>query len=151
MNRWLNAQIALGELGFDPPLEWVFISRANQVLRKAWDSDVWHWPYDRPKPTWLQMLAAERRALLKRLRADLVQDLRRVAQRRITAAYGTTSFEDELALRLRGEQTAEQDAARERLRARYRAIRDRIHAAKTEGHLLGIEIDNDDLWIEEGT
>ena len=152
MATWLNAGLALAELGFDPPLEWVFISPANQVLRKAWESEAWHWPYDRSKPSWLKMLAAERRALLRLRKADAMQALRREGRRRITAAYappgepGTFSFEDETAVRLRGENTPAQDADRERLRGRYRALKARIEATSTEAQLLAIDVRDHGLW-----
>ena len=144
--RWLNARLALAELGFDPPLEWVFITPANQVLRKAWESDAWHWPYDRAKPSWLKMLAAERRALLKHRKADRLQALRGEGQRRITAAYGAATFEEETALRLRGENAPQQDAERERLRGRYRALKARVEATSTEAQLLAIDVRDQALW-----
>ena len=48
------------------------------------------------------------------------------------AVYGEGFFDDEVALRLRNGHTLAQDGERDRLRVRYRAIKQQIEAADYE-------------------
>ena len=101
-----------------------------------------------PKPTFEQLVTAlvdkiERSAeLARKLRALKVE-----GSRRITAAYGAESWEDEVQRRLRRAHTPQQDAERERLRAAYAALRDwLLSPERTGAELAGFEPATDALW-----
>ena len=80
-------------------------------------------PAASPKPSWSQLLAARKAAEVKQLRAQHSKALKAECERRIMAAYGETTLNDEILLRLRNGHTAAQDVERDRLRARYRRLK----------------------------
>ena len=138
---WINSELAIKHLGFENPPKYIFISRSNQILRKAWDADVWHWPYDEPKPTWEELVEAERLAMLDRLKTDAASTLVRFAQQRIDAVC-----KNELGLTLPGQHTAEQIAECGRLHVRVTEIHAEIMAAENEAAVLAIDLRDDVLW-----
>lgn len=149
---WVNIYIALGELGNHIPKS-VGISPPNEILEKAWDfyGRRIYEGSDTPMPTWTELVDAQDAYLLRTRKADTVTSLRAEGKRRITVdAYGATSFDDELADRFRkflnGDDTKAEDAERERLRAKYREIRDTINAAADEAAVLAINFRGDALW-----
>ena len=79
-----------------------------------------------PKPSWDQLVAANAAAALTERRTEHLHTLRAECRARITAAYGAMTFEEEVELRLRGDHTAAQDTERERMRERYRELRDLV-------------------------
>ena len=83
------------------------------------------------KPTWAMLQAALGPAELAQAQHAAIADLHELCRRRITAAYGATSLDDEVLLRLRDGATADQNTERERLRTLFRARRDAINAAAT--------------------
>ena len=84
-----------------------------------------------PKPTWAMLQAAATPAELAQAQRRAVGELKTLCRRKITAAYGATSLDDEVLLRLRDGETAEQNTERDRLRGLFRARRDAINAATT--------------------
>ena len=84
-----------------------------------------------PKPTWAMLQAAVAPAELAQAQRGAVGELKTLCRRKITAAYGVPSLDDEVLLRLRDGETAEQNAERERLRTLYRARRAAINGAAT--------------------
>ena len=84
-----------------------------------------------PKPTWAMLQAAIAPAELAQAQRRAVGELKPLCRRKITAAYGATSLNDEMLLRLRDGETAEQNAERDRLRGLFRARRDAVNAATT--------------------
>ena len=50
---------------------------------------------------------------------------------------------------MRGDQTPEQDAERERLRDKYRELKTQLNAKTTEDDLLAVDIAADNLWAKE--
>ena len=84
-----------------------------------------------PKPTWAMIQAALAPAELAQAKDRAIAELHELCQRKITAAYGATSVEEETFLRLRDGETADQNTERDRLRTLYRARRDAINAVAT--------------------
>ena len=148
---WINAKIALAQLGFNNPPDYIGISRSNQILEKAWrgmHSGVWHWPYPGEViPTWEALVEAERLAILDLQKSVTLEFLRYNAAHRITRdAYDAHDRDDERDIRLRGDQTPAQDTERDRLRTKYREIRDMLNAQATEEELFAINLKDDKLW-----
>ena len=83
------------------------------------------------KPTWAMLQAAVAPAELAQVQRRAVGDLKTLCRRKITAAYGATNLDDEVLLRLRDGETADQNTERDRLRTLYRARRDAINGAAT--------------------
>lgn len=77
----------------------------------------------RPKPTWAEITAAAETASSNALLDSILFGLRAEAERRITEAYGETSFRGETELRLRGGHTPAQDAERDRIREKYKSLK----------------------------
>ena len=143
-NKWINVNIALNYMGRDA-VKFIGISQSNSVLEKAWN----YWgpiQYPIDTPTWLELVEAERLAMLDSFKQESTRSLRFICQRRITKAYGADSFNDEIATRTRGDSTPEQDAERERLRAKYREIKATLLSQSTERELLSIDLDANSLW-----
>lgn len=65
--------------------------------------------------------------------AALLIALKAECKKRITAAYGETSFDEEIALRLRNGQSGAQDTERDRLRAKYQTLKTAIQALDQAG------------------
>ena len=84
-----------------------------------------------PKPTWAMLQAAATPAELAQAQRRAVGELKTICRRKITAAYGETSMDDEMLLRLRDGETAAQNTERDRLRGLFRARRDAINGATT--------------------
>lgn len=113
-------------------------ARIPDFTKTSWDAYQWNPPEflsgefpdpdpaASPKPSWSTVLKAARMGELIHLADRVAISLRDEAARRITAAYGETDFRGEMELRLRGGHTPAQDAARERLRARYKALTARV-------------------------
>ena len=83
------------------------------------------------KPTWAMIQAALAPAELAQAKGWAIAELHELCQRKITAAYGAASLDDEVLLRLRDGETAAQNTERDRLRTLHRARRDSINAAAT--------------------
>ena len=105
--------------------------RATKVTAALWNAVDWNapsgWPHltvaDKKasaKPT-LDTIEAEHDRVTYSVIA-LIRELRMECHRRITKAYGETSWESEVELRLRGAHTNAQDVERDRLRAKYQAL-----------------------------
>ena len=75
-----------------------------------------------PKPSWQELRAAYERGAPVIARTRLQRELRAECRGRITGAYGETSTDDEILLRLRVGHAEAQDTERDRLRARYQAL-----------------------------
>ena len=129
------------------------------LTRGAWESYGWNPPQylahlpeftepdniGSPKPDWSVLVAHIEPAMLAILRPRALRELRRECKRRITAAYGEDSFDDELALRLRNGHTISQDAERDRLRAAYQTIKGQIETASYET-LKTFSVQDEALW-----
>lgn len=99
-----------------------------------------------PKPTWEKLMLAYKSFKIPADRLFRVEELRFQCSRRISLAYGENSFEEEVKTRLNNDHTAEEDAERERLRARYAEIKAWILA---NDDLDRVDIYDDTVW-EEG-
>ena len=84
-----------------------------------------------PKPTWAMLQAAVAPAELAQAQQGAVTELDALCRRKITTAYGESSLNDELLLRARGGETADQNTERDRLRALFKTRRAAINAATT--------------------
>ena len=84
-----------------------------------------------PKPTWAMLQAAVAPAELAQAQQGAVAELDALCRRKITMAYGESSLNDEMLLRLRGGETADQNTERDRLRALFKTRRAAINAAPT--------------------
>lgn len=147
---WINAALALGELGFDNPPKMIGISPSHQILEKAWEGLIrgrWDWAYGETDiPTWPEMVAAEGRAVLKLQKQDRVEHVTRLAQQRIDEVC-----KNEDGLILPGTHTPEQIAECERIRTAAKVIQTTVEAATTEAVLLAIDLTADDLWSADDT
>ena len=99
----------------------------------------------RPMPTWEEVETAARESNLRRVRDVLPGALSLEAQRRITAAYGADSWEDEIQKRLRGATAPAQDTERDRLIAVYHAEIQRI-STMTDDEILAYDPSDDAIW-----
>ena len=102
------------------------------------------------KPTWEAIEAALLLAKIKETQQVALIELRSECKRRITAAYGETDFDDEVALRLRGAATAEHNAERDRLRTIYRAHKITIADGK-QAVIDAMDIYADATWAASPT
>ena len=100
-----------------------------------------------PKPDWSVLVAHVEPAMLAILRPRFLREIRVECRRRIMAVYGEGFFDDEVALRLRNGHTPAQDGERDRLRARYRGIKQQIEAADYET-IKAFSLTDDALWEE---
>ena len=91
----------------------------------AWDENA------SPMPTWSMLLQAVGPAELAQAQHAAIAEIHELCQRKITVAYGATNLTDEMLLRLRDGETANQNTERDRLRGLFRARRDAINAAAT--------------------
>ena len=126
--NWLRSQ--------DPPLVLPFgISPGEQAggnaptfTEETWNAYRWNPPggiaypqneWDEEasdKPTWHELLAALGPAQLEIAQRAALGELRALCKRKITAAYGAATVEEEMFLRLRAAETDAQNAERDRLR-----------------------------------
>lgn len=110
-----------------------------------------------PKPTWAKLLEANASARQVQTRDDLRALVDREEARRIRAAYGVESFEQEVLYRLRAASRADttaldaQDAERDRLRSRGNALRVSIRATMTQAALDALDPRDDAFWRESTT
>ena len=142
---WLNAKLALAQLGFESPPDYIGISPSYQVLEKAWTgliAERWAWPYPGQNiPTWVELVEAERLAVLDSTKRDAIRSLIREGQRRVDM-----TCQDDLGIVLPGQHTPEQIAKCNRLHARIVALRDSISTSRTEGELFSINVRDESLW-----
>lgn len=80
-------------------------------------------PQASAKFSWRQLVWADREGELLELRERLAREVDQEARARITAAYGADDWDDEIQRRLAGRHTAAQDTERDRLRAKYQALK----------------------------
>ena len=97
------------------------------------------------KFSWRQLVWADGQGELRERRRDLLNETREEARARITAAYAADDWDDEVRRRLAGRNTAEQDAERERLRTRFRALKWRYEAMSLDD-LLAFDPADDAHW-----
>lgn len=157
MSKWVNAAVALKQLGLNPT-KTIGPSKPNQILKKAWE----YWGpqiYGDEAPTWDQLVAAEKAALLVERKEQAVDALRQEASRRITESYGSITFEEEVKKRLNvletiggsgswSQSSSEQQELDERVRLqlKYDDIKASIESATTDYGVLSIDVTDDDLW-----
>ena len=86
-------------------------------------------PAASPKPTWAELQTAVNRVMLDNRRYDQLAALKSECRTRITAAYGESTFYDEIETRLGGRHLTEQDAETSSLagEVRYNQGVDREH------------------------
>ena len=84
-----------------------------------------------PKPTWAMLQAAVGPAELAQAQRRAVGELKTLCRRKITAAYGAASLNDEMLLRLRDGETTAQNTERDRLRGLFQTQKTAINAATT--------------------
>ena len=124
--------------------------------KEAWDAYVWNPPQysglegdpdprASSKPEWEELEVVGMLEHLSQARTDKLRLLKSECEIRITRAYGEMNTRDELFLRLRGGQTAKQDAERERLRAKYIEIKTTIQNASLK-QLQSLDLNADGLW-----
>ena len=141
--NWLREQ--------DPPLALPFGmtpgeepgGNAPTFTAETWDLYQWNPPgplpvpegaFDEsasPKPTWAMIQAALAPAQLAQARAAALSELDDICQRKIIAAYGATSMDKEILLRLRNGETPAQNTERDRLRGLHETQEAAINAAPT--------------------
>ena len=124
------------EVEWNPPGLWKHIHRFS-----AADPDA------SPKPSSGEMQAALDVAALAGLRQATIAALRAECRRRVTLAYAAGDWQSEVETRLRGEQTAEQDTERDRLRAVFATLQTSI-AAMTLDQLRAFDPTDDAIWEE---
>ncbi len=95
------------------------------------------------KPLWSTLLAGQHGALV----VFKTGELRLEGSRRIMEAYGETSLDDEIQLRLRDGHTPSQDTERERLRGKYAEIKRKLEKATTADAVRAIDVTDNSLWI----
>ena len=83
------------------------------------------------KPTWAMLQAAVAPAELAQAQRRAVGELKTLCRRKITAAYGAASLNDEMLLRLRDGETTAQNTERDRLRGLFQTQKTAINAATT--------------------
>ena len=83
------------------------------------------------KPTWAMLQAALAPAQLAQARRAALSELDDICQRKIIAAYGVTSMDKEILLRLRNGETPAQNTERDRLRGLHETQEAAINAATT--------------------
>ena len=84
-----------------------------------------------PKPTWAMLQAAAAPAELAQAQRRAVGELKTLCRHKITAAYGATSLNDEMLLRLRDGETTAQNTERDRLRGLFQTQKTAINGAAT--------------------
>lgn len=83
------------------------------------------------KPTWAMLQAALAPAKLVQARHAALDEIDDICQRKIIAAYGVTSMDKEILLRLRNGETPAQNTERDRLRGLHETQEAAINAATT--------------------
>ena len=100
------------------------------------------------KPTWDMLRAAATAAQLAEAQRHASAELKQVVQARINRVYGAANNQAEIWLRLRGQQTAEQDLARDRLLDLYHSQRAAIRRATTSQSVNALlaAVSRDAFW-----
>ena len=99
------------------------------------------------KPTWTALVIANTNALLEEGKDEVLRFIHEeTTYRRIPAAYGQETLEDETLFRLANRQTTEQDAERVRLQAVAKALKAKVAAATTLAELRKIAPEADATW-----
>ena len=104
--------------------------RWNPPGAQAYEADVFDETAS-AKPTWAMIQAALAPAELAQAQQSAVAELSALCRRKITAAYGATSLNDEMLLRLRDGETAAQNTERDRLRGMFQTQKTAINGAAT--------------------
>ena len=115
---------------------------APTFTEETWDAYRWNPPgashpageFDytaSAKPTWAMLQAAVASAELAQAKDRAIAELHELCRRKITAAYGAASLDDEVLLRLRSGETAKQNTERDRLRNLFRTQKTAINGAAT--------------------
>ena len=143
--NWLRQQYQ------DPPFKLPFDAMPGETpdgdeivfTEDTWNSHRWNPPgavayppdtFDAdasPKPTWAMIQAALAPAELAQAKDRAIVELHELCRRKITAAYGAASLDDEVLLRLRDGETAAQNTERDRLRGRFQTQKTAINGAAT--------------------
>lgn len=99
------------------------------------------------KPTWTALVIANTNALLEEGKDEVLRFIHEeTTYRRIPAAYGQETLEDETLFRLANRQTADQDAERVRLQGVAKALKAKVAAATTLAELRKIAPEADATW-----
>ena len=130
----------------------------SQATEDVWGATDWNPPYIEtaipvtadpkasPKPSFADLMAADLRGVLAEEQKTRRGVARVEATNRITAAYGVDDLIDEIWLRLRNESTPEQDAARDAILGKYRALKATIQASTLE-EIHTLDVTADEHWI----
>lgn len=133
---------------FPGSVTWAIARRRKAVTAQQALSD--RDPSASQKPTWKKLETAFGPAMLIVHRGRLRLEIREETRRRITLGYGEASWQDEMELRARGGETAQQDTERDRLRARYAALRTSLDTM-TMKQLEAFDPSDDTHWVAEDT
>ena len=96
-------------------------------------------------PPWGELEVVGMLEEIEQLRESKLLHLRNECRERVTEAYGETTFQGEMMLRLRNGQTEAMDTERDRLREKYRSIRDTINVSDKSA-LESLDVTSDDEW-----
>ena len=100
-----------------------------------------------PKPTWAKLVEASDKMAIVDDRRYLLINLDHEGERRIIAAYGASSLNDEFKLRLSNRSTPTQDTEAARLRAKHAEIKAWINdSSRTVQELEKYNVTADSLW-----
>ena len=97
------------------------------------------------KPSYADLVIASGQRELIDLRESTTYVAKEEAQRRIVLAYGATSFDNEIMLRLRGDATTQQNTERDRLRAVYNSLKTTIKTGSLS-QLRVLDLQSDSVW-----
>lgn len=109
-------------------------------------------PWDGPKLPFSDLRQALLEDRRRRHLDDYLPIVRQECQRRIREAYGADDLDDEVHIRLRDDHKEEHDTERDRLRARYRAIKAWMTSRFSHDQLDQLEsfdYRNEDLWTAD--
>ena len=124
--------------GWNPP---EFMTVTDELLQEFGDTD---WDAS-PKPSWQDIRKAYETSVPKLRRIELAKEIREETQRRIIIVYGADDLNDEILIRLRGEESAYQNAERDRLRAKGSALRASLDGLSLDT-LKDYNPGDDSLW-----
>ena len=97
------------------------------------------------KPRWQEIRRAYEKFSIKSWLSIYPDALKRECRSRITLAYGEDNLDDEILMRLRGENTAGQDIERDRLRAKCKVLVTGLNDLSV-GDLENYDVSGDNLW-----
>ena len=128
----------------------------TEKTEAQWDAMTWNPPPGSPhtvadsgadaKPSWSDLEGERDDLVLENVKFKRKLELDGEARRRITLAYSAEDIIDEILKRLRAEQTASEDAERERLRARNRAYKAAVDAGDDVDRLEAFDPTDDTNW-----